>query len=48
MKDQNAPADINSILLTNLDDIAWMLNLRGSDIEYNPLFFSYSIVYLEE
>jgi Xaa-Pro aminopeptidase len=27
-----------------LDDIAWLLNLRGSDIEYNPLFFSYLLV----
>jgi Xaa-Pro aminopeptidase len=24
-----------------LDDIAWTLNLRGTDIDYNPLFYSY-------
>ena len=29
------------MLVTALDDIAWMLNLRGNDIQYNPLFFSY-------
>lgn len=28
-------------LLTSLDDIAWLLNLRGNDIEYNPVFMSY-------
>lgn len=33
-----------SILLSALDEIAWFLNLRGSDIEYNPVFFSYVIV----
>ncbi|KAK3368199.1 peptidase M24, structural domain-containing protein [Podospora didyma] len=27
-----------------LDDIAWLFNLRGSDIPYNPVFFSYAIV----
>ncbi len=27
-------------LLTSLDDIAWLLNLRGSDIAYNPVFCS--------
>jgi len=27
--------------VTALDEIAWILNLRGSDIEYNPVFFSY-------
>ncbi|KAK0718365.1 peptidase M24, structural domain-containing protein [Lasiosphaeria miniovina] len=27
-----------------LDDIAWLFNLRGSDIPYNPVFYSYAIV----
>ncbi|KAI9784991.1 MAG: hypothetical protein M1839_001187 [Geoglossum umbratile] len=27
-----------------LDEIAWLYNLRGSDIPYNPVFFSYAIV----
>jgi Xaa-Pro aminopeptidase len=34
----------DSILLSSLDEVAWLLNLRGSDIEYNPVFFSYVIV----
>lgn len=29
--------------MTTLDDIAWLLNLRGSDINFNPLFFSYML-----
>ncbi|KAK0629842.1 peptidase M24, structural domain-containing protein [Bombardia bombarda] len=31
-------------VLSLLDDIAWLFNLRGSDIPYNPVFFSYAIV----
>ena len=27
-----------------MDSIAWILNLRGSDIEYTPLNFSYLIL----
>jgi Xaa-Pro aminopeptidase len=27
-----------------LDEVAWLFNLRGSDIAYNPVFFSYAIV----
>jgi Xaa-Pro aminopeptidase len=27
-----------------LDEIAWILNLRGTDIVYNPLFFSYLLI----
>lgn len=33
------------ILLTALDDIAWLYNLRGNDIPYNPVALSYTIVY---
>uniref|UniRef100_A0A8C9Z1G5 X-prolyl aminopeptidase (aminopeptidase P) 1, soluble n=1 Tax=Sander lucioperca TaxID=283035 RepID=A0A8C9Z1G5_SANLU len=29
---------------TALDEIAWLFNLRGADIEYNPVFFAYAIV----
>lgn len=32
------------VLLTALDEIAWMLNVRGNDIEYNPLVISYLLV----
>lgn len=32
------------ILLTALDEIAWLLNVRASDIEFNPLVISYLLV----
>ena len=32
------------LVVTALDEIAWLLNLRGSDISYNPVFFAYIIV----
>ncbi|EPR77948.1 metallopeptidase M24 [Spraguea lophii 42_110] len=31
-------------LLTELGDIAWLLNLRGADIQYVPEFYSYAYV----
>ncbi len=36
--------DCDAILLTALDEIAWMLNVRASDIEYNPLVISYLMI----
>ncbi|EKT4482716.1 aminopeptidase P family protein [Pseudomonas putida] len=30
--------------MSSLDDIAWLLNLRGSDIVFNPLFLSYALI----
>ncbi len=31
----------DAYFLSALDSIAWLLNLRGSDIDYNPVFYSY-------
>ncbi|KAK3710604.1 hypothetical protein LTR37_010231 [Vermiconidia calcicola] len=31
-------------VVSMLDEIAWLFNLRGSDIPYNPVFFSYAVV----
>ena len=36
------------ILLSELDQIAWLLNIRASDIEYNPLLISYLLVGQED
>lgn len=34
----------DKVLLTSLDEIAWLLNVRGGDIDYNPLVISYLLV----
>ena len=44
LRDETAEAGCDAILLTALDEIAWTLNVRGSDIEYNPLVISYLLV----
>ena len=31
-------------IVSNLDDIAWLLNIRGADVAYNPVVRSYVIV----
>ncbi|KAI5817045.1 putative Xaa-Pro aminopeptidase P [Pyronema omphalodes] len=31
-------------VVSMLDEIAWLYNLRGSDIPYNPVFFAYALV----
>ena len=32
-------------ILSSLDDIAWMLNIRGNDVAYCPLVLAYALVY---
>lgn len=34
-------------LLSSLDDIAWLTNLRGSDVECNPVFLAHLLVQLD-
>lgn len=35
-------------LITQLDDIAWLLNLRGNDIPCHPVFFGFCMVGIKE
>lgn len=34
----------DGMLVSSLDDIAWILNLRGSDVHCNPVFVSYLLI----
>jgi Xaa-Pro aminopeptidase len=34
----------NYTLVSSLDDIAWVTNLRGNDVAYNPVFLSYLLL----
>ena len=34
----------DSFILSSLDDIAWLCNIRGNDIKFNPVALSYVIV----
>lgn len=38
----------DAILLSSLDEIAWLLNVRARDIEYNPLVISYLLVTMDD
>ncbi len=44
LRDWMIASDIEMILISSLDEIAWLLNVRGSDIEYNPLVISHLLV----
>ena len=34
----------DALLVTTLDAIAWLFNVRGSDVAYNPVFIAYAVV----
>lgn len=36
--------EVDGFVVSSLDEVAWLFNLRGSDVPFNPIFFSYAIV----
>lgn len=44
MREKLSSTAADAMLITSLSDIAWITNLRGSDIECNPLFLSYMFI----
>ena len=36
--------DAEALLLPSLDDIAWLFNMRGDDIAYNPVVLAFSVI----
>lgn len=40
MKQQNA----NYHLISSLDDMAWLFNMRGADVSYNPVVLSFALI----
>jgi len=35
-------------LISTLDDIAWLFNLRGADVSFNPVFLAHALVGVEQ
>lgn len=44
IRDKLAKTGSPGTVVSALDEVAWLFNLRGSDIPYNPVFFAYAIV----
>jgi len=44
VREQMRIRGIDYHLLTSVDDIMWLLNIRGNDIKYSPLLISFAIV----
>ena len=40
--------EVDAFFITALDEIAWLLNVRGSDVDYNPVVISYLLVTMDK
>ncbi|AXP08746.1 aminopeptidase P family protein [Campylobacter hepaticus] len=44
VREKMAQLQAKNHLISSLDDIAWITNLRGSDVNYNPVFLSHLLI----
>ena len=44
VREKMAKSDAHALVVTTLDAIAWLFNVRGTDIPYNPVVVSYALV----
>ena len=45
LREKMQEADTTVHILSSLDDIAWLLNIRGNDVLYNPVALAYVMVF---
>lgn len=48
IREQLQSMGATAMLVSALDEVAWLVNLRGSDVHCNPVFVAYCIVLQEE
>lgn len=41
-------ANIDALLISSLDDIMYVFNLRGDDVIFNPVLLSYALIYKDQ
>ena len=44
MREKLAAMRGDSLIVSALDEIAWLLNIRGNDVEYNPVVIAYVVL----
>lgn len=47
LRSELAAQGADAMAVTMLDEIAWLTNLRGEDVQYNPVLVSYMLVTME-
>lgn len=44
VRDEMEKKDVHNYILASLDDIAWLFNIRGGDVNNNPVTISYAVI----
>jgi Xaa-Pro aminopeptidase len=44
LRTELASRKAQGLLVSALDEVAWLFNLRGGDVDYNPVFYAFALV----
>ena len=44
LREELKEKEVDAMIVTALDEVAWLFNLRGNDIPYTPVFRGYAVV----
>ena len=44
VREEMKKQDVTHYIATTLDEVAWFLNFRGQDVQYNPVFHAYIVI----
>lgn len=48
LREEMQKLGVTAHLITTLDDIAWLFNIRGDDVAYTPVVLSYALITLDD
>lgn len=48
LREKMSSLNTNTHVLTSLDDICWLLNIRGNDIDFFPMVLTYAVVTMDQ
>jgi Xaa-Pro aminopeptidase len=48
LRNEMVKMNVDYHLLSSVDDIMWLLNIRGRDVRYSPVLFSYAIAGMDQ
>jgi Xaa-Pro aminopeptidase len=44
LRDAMRREGVRGLIVSALDEVAWLFNLRGADVSYNPVFYAFALV----
>ena len=48
LRSEMSHKNVDTHLIATLDDVCWLLNIRGNDVQYNPVVLAFAVITMQE